>query len=218
MQGRAEPPMRIVVFGASRGVGRATVEAGIAAGHEVTAFARSAGTLAGSGAQTIAADVRDPAAVAAALASCDAVIVALGVTPGSGKATPATICSAGTATIVAEMRRAAIERLVVVTSYGVGLTRTRQPFPFNLIAATVLRSIMADKEQQESDVRASGLRWTIVQPLGLTDGPAMGGPYVSIDGSRQSSRIARADVAAVCIAAVEQGTFVGESVAVSAEA
>ncbi len=36
---------------------------------------------------------------------------------------------------------------------------------------TVLREHMADKEKQEALVKASRLDWTLVQPVGLTDGP-----------------------------------------------
>jgi putative NADH-flavin reductase len=208
--------MRISIFGASRGVGRAAVDAAIAAGHAVTAFSRTAGTLARTEANVITGNVIDRAAVRAALAGSDAVLVALGVTPGQRGSTPHDVCSRGTAAILTEMTDASIERLVVVTSYGVGATRTRRPFVFDLIAKTLLKDIMADKEQQERDVRAFGRRWTIVQPLGLTDGPATGKVYVSTDGSRKTTRVARRDVAAVCIDAIANDRFIGECVAVSA--
>ena len=153
--------------------------------------------------------------MASAIAGADAVIVSLGVTPGKGATTPEDVCSRGTRTIVEAMNAAAIERLLIVTSYGVGDTRSRTPFVFSLFAKTILRGIMADKERQERDVRASGLRWTIVQPLGLTDGPATGHPYVATDGSRQTDRVSRADVGAVCVDAIEQAKFIGACVAVS---
>jgi uncharacterized protein YbjT (DUF2867 family) len=113
------------------------------------------------------------------------------------------------------MAETGADRIVVVTSYGVGPTEAMTPFPFSLIAKTVLRGIMADKAAQERLVRASGLRWTIVQPLGLTDGPATHRAYVTTDGRRRSSQVSRADVAAACLETLEQGSFVGESIAVS---
>ena len=207
--------MHITIFGASRGVGRAAVDAAIAAGHSVTAFARSEGTLPSSAATSIIGDVFDRSAVDRALAEADAAIVALGVSPGKGAKTPEDVCSRGTQTVIAAMTSAAIGRLLVVTSFGVGATRELTPFPFSLIAKTVLKGIMNDKELQERDVRASGLQWTIVQPLGLTDDPATGRPFTAIDGSRGTSRVSRADVAAVCVDAVEHAKFIGASVAVS---
>ena len=208
--------MHIAIYGASRGVGRATVDAALAAGHTVTAFARSKGTLASSQATVVTGDVLDTDAVAAALADADAVIVALGVTPSQKSNTPQDICSRGTRTIIDAMKAASKQRLVVVTSYGVGDTRTRTPFLFRIIAKTILKQIMADKEVQERDVRTSGLQWTIVQPMGLTDGPATTTPYVAPDGSRQTDRVSRADVAIVCVDAATREKYIDESIAVSA--
>lgn len=207
--------MHITIFGASRGVGRAAVDAAIATGHTVTAFARSTGTLASSSANLVVGDVFDRGAVERALGGAEAAIVSLGVTPGQGAKTPQDVCSRGTQTIVAAMKSASIDRLLVVTSYGVGATRELTPFPFSLIAKTILKGIMNDKERQERDVRASGLQWTIVQPLGLTDDPATGRSYAATDGSRGTSRVSRADVAAVCIDAVAHAKYIGASVAVS---
>ncbi len=204
--------MQLTVFGASRGVGRASVDAALAAGHRVTAMARNVAALGATDARVVAADVADAAAVARAIDGSDAVIVALGTKPGDR---PADVCSRGTRTILAAMGVAGVRRMVVVTSYGVGETRDRRPFPFNLIAATLLRDVMADKEIQEREVRASATQWTIVQPLGLTDAPATGAPYVATDRSRRSTRVARADVAAVCVDAIDRGAYIGACVAVS---
>jgi uncharacterized protein YbjT (DUF2867 family) len=207
--------MNITIFGASRGVGRAAVEAAVLAGHVVTAFSRTAWTATSDTVTVVAGDVLDRTAVERALAGADAVIVSLGVTPGKGATTPEDICSKGTRIIMDAMSAAAIDRLLIVTSYGVGETRSRTPFLFSLFAKTILRGIMADKERQESEVRASGLRWTIVQPLGLTDEPATGHTYVAADGSRQTDRVSRADVGVVCVDAIAQEKFIGASVAVS---
>lgn len=207
--------MHFAIFGASRGVGRAAVDAAVLAGHSVTAFARTSWTPTSAAVTVIAGDAADRAAVVPALANADAVIVSLGVTPGQRATTPEDICSRGTRTIVDAMKDASIDRLLIVTSYGVGDTRSRTPFLFSIFAKTILRGIMADKELQERDVRASGLAWTIVQPLGLTDEPATGHPYVATDGSRQADRVSRADVGVVCVDAVAQAKFIGASVAVS---
>jgi uncharacterized protein YbjT (DUF2867 family) len=207
--------MHIAIFGASRGVGRAAVDAAVAAGHTVTAFSRTAWTPASDNITVVAGDVLDPAAVRPALAGADAVLVSLGVTPGKGATTPEDVCSRGTRTIVDAMKASSIERLLIVTSYGVGDTRSRTPLLFSIFAKTILRGIMADKETQERDVRNSGLQWTIVQPLGLTDEPATGHTYVATDGSRETNRVSRADVGAVCVDALAEGKFVGACVAVS---
>jgi putative NADH-flavin reductase len=207
--------MQIAIFGASRGVGRAAVDAALAAGHGVTTLSRNTDGLASSGATVVAGDVLDPAVVRKTLEGANAVLVSLGVSPGQGATTPQDVCSRGTRVILEQMRAIGIDRIVVVTSYGVGETEKLTPFPFSLIAKTILKGIMADKGVQEREVRDSGTRWTIVQPLGLTDGPASGKAHAAADGSRASNRVSRADVAAVCIDAIERDRFIGQSVAVS---
>ncbi len=207
--------MRIAVIGASRGVGLACVHAARERGHDVTALQRSTPEPTEPGVRYVIGDATREDVTRDALAGCDAAIVALGVKPGKDAA-ERDVCSRGTRSVIEAMRPEGIRRLVVVTSYGVGATRAKSPFPFNIIAATLLRDIMADKELQERDVRASSTIWTIVQPLGLTDAPATGSALVAADGSRRSTRVSRADVALTCIAAVENGLFVREAVAVSA--
>jgi putative NADH-flavin reductase len=210
--------MKITIFGASRGVGRAAVESAAARGHAVTAVARHPGTLRDSAAAVVIGDVLEEATVDEALAGADAVLVALGTAPSKAdRGAQREVCSRGTAAILAGMQRRALERIVVVTSYGVGPTAARRPFPFNLVAATLLRDIMQDKERQEALIRASATQWTIAQPLGLTDAPATGKPFVSNDGTRQLTRVTRADVAEVCVHnAIENGSYVRETIAISA--
>jgi hypothetical protein len=91
---------------------------------------------------------------------------------GARRTTPADICEIGSRNIIAAMQGAGIARVLVVTAFGIGDTRDRLPFAFKLFYRTVLREHMADKEKQEALVKASGLDWTLVQPVGLTDGPA----------------------------------------------
>jgi putative NADH-flavin reductase len=208
--------MNIVVFGASRGVGRAAVEVGAARGHTMTAVARNAEALAGLQGTALAGDVLDADHVARALAGADAAIVALGSSPSARDGQQGKVCSLGTRAILAAMKAAALRRIVVVTSYGIGPTRERRAFPFNVIAATILKDVMADKELQETEVRNSDADWTLAQPLGLSDEPATGRPFVSTDGRRQTTQVSRADVAAVCIDAIESQRYIRETIAISA--
>jgi len=73
--------MHVLVVGASRGSGLAVVRALTEAGHQVTAFARSAtrAEFAGGDVTAIDGDVTDAEAVEKAVIGKDAVIVTLGV-------------------------------------------------------------------------------------------------------------------------------------------
>lgn len=208
--------MNITIFGASRGVGRAAVAVAASRGHIVTAVARTTAGLIGQPATASAGNVLDAGFVARALAGADAVIVALGADPSArGDEHQTQVCSRGTR-LVLDAMRAPLARIVVVSSYGIGPTHANRPFPFNVIAATLLKEVMADKEIQERIVRESDKEWTIAQPLGLTDAPASGTPLVTTDGRRGGTRVPRADVAAVCVDALERGRYLRETIAISA--
>ena len=141
--------------------------------------------------------------VAAAVPGHDAVIVSLGnsqnafaLALGARRTTPANICEVGTRHIVAAMQSAGVRRLVVVSAFGVGETRPQLPFAFWLFYRTVLREQMADKERQEVLVKSSGLDWTLVQPVALTDRPATHAWLADTGGVIRRSEVSRADLAA----------------------
>ena len=207
--------MQITIFGASRGVGRAALDLAVSHGHTVTAVARSPLSVAPA-ARVVTGDVLDDRVVASAIEQADAVVVALGTRPGEkGSSAQGHVCSQATRAVIAAMAHGTGRRLVVISSYGVGPTRSQRPFPFNLVAATLLRDVMADKELQERHVRASGLDWTIVQPMGLTDEAASGKSFVSTDGQHELTQVSRADVAAACMDAIESRSYIQQSIAVS---
>jgi len=118
-------------------------------------------------------------------------------------AQPRTVCEVGTRHIIGAMQAASIDRLVVVTAFGVGDTRSRLPFAFKLFYRTVLREHMADKEKQEALVKASRLDWTLVQPVGLTNGPPTGTWLADTAGTIRHQQISRADVAAFLVTLVD---------------
>ncbi len=171
--------MRVLVVGATGGSGRAAVEALTAGGHEVTAFARRAGAAYAerAGVRAVDGDATVPGDVGRAVRGQDAVVVTLGISEHplrvrlrGSRGTPLDVRSRGTAAVVAAMREHGVRRLVVQSSYGVGETRDRLPLSARLVFALLLRPQIADHERQERLVRDSGLEWTIVQPVYLTDG------------------------------------------------
>ena len=217
--------MRVLVVGATGGSGRAAVDALVDGGHEVTAMARRAGAVFGGrddvrpvdGDATVAGDVGP------AVRGQDAVVVTLGIAESAlrvrlrGPAgTPLDVRSRGTATVVAAMREHGVRRLVVQSSYGVGDTRDRLPITSRLVFALLLRPQIADHEEQERIVRASGLDWTIVQPVYLTDAdePAA----VSATGGTAGMKVSRRAVGHV-LAGLAVGTAeLGRTVSVSGAA
>lgn len=218
--------MKVVVFGANGRTGRAVLLTLLAEGHQVTAFARDPAKLPawpGHDFTAIKGDALQPADVAGAVAGHDAVVVCLGdssnpvlVRLGMKRSTAANICAAGTANIVAAMQAAAVKRLICVTAYAISETRSRLSPAFKAWHfAMQLRAQLADKEAQEQVVRASGLEWTLVRPVGLTDGAYTGRWLASTTGERRKRTISRVDLARFIVDTLDEGRNVREAVVVS---
>lgn len=215
--------MKTIIFGATGGTGAEIVTQLLAHGGTVTAFARDPARVpARAGLTVVRGDVMDRAAVVAALAGHDRVAVTLGnsqnpfaMMAGAKRTTARDVCEVGTANVIAGMHDAGVRRLVCVTAFGVGATRSQMPLTFRIFYGLVLREHMADKARQEALIRASGLDWTIVQPVGLTDGPATTRYVASSEGRRGKQTVSRADVAAYVIRAFDDASLFGQSVALS---
>lgn len=211
------------MFGSTGGTGIATLRALVDAGHEVTAFARDPSKLSAvPSIRSVRGDVLDAADVGGAIEGQTTVIVTLGNSQnpfammlGARRTTAADVCEVGTRHIVAAMQSAGVTRLLVVTAFGIGDTRERLPLAFKLFYRIVLREHMADKERQEQIVKASGLEWTLVQPVGLTDGPATRQCRVDTTGVIGRQQISRADVAAILVSLVGSQAHTRATVAVS---
>ncbi|WP_295453749.1 NAD(P)-binding oxidoreductase, partial [uncultured Thiodictyon sp.] len=208
--------------------GRAVALTLLAAGHQVTAFGRNREKIpAHEGIAAIVGDALNPADVARAVAGQDAVVVSLGdsLNPvvlklgaklGVKRNTPPNICEVGTANVIAAMAAASVARLVCITAYGVGDTRERLSRLYRLwFHALQLREQLADKERQEQLVKASGLDWTLVQPVGLTDGAATGRWLASPAGDRRKRTISRVDLADFIAEIVASGRYLRETVVLS---
>ena len=116
--------------------------------------------------------------------------------------------NAGTATVIAAMKKYDVKRVAVVTSIGAGDSfKDQAPFMFKMLMMTVMSSIFTDKNNQEALFTDGGvgrdLEWCIVRPGGLTVEKPTGVINV-IEG--EAGSIARADVADFCIGAIlEEG-------------
>jgi uncharacterized protein YbjT (DUF2867 family) len=218
--------LKVVVFGANGRTGRAVLLTLLAAGHQVTAFARDPAKLPewqGHDFVTIKGDAMNAADVAPAVAGQDAVIVCLGDSSnpvllrlGIKRSTPPNICEVGTANVIAAMQAGAVKRLICVTAYGIGDTRARLSPAFKAWHfALQLGAALADKERQEQVVRGSGLDWTLVRPVGLTDGALTGRWLASSTGDRRKRSISRVDLATFIVETLTGGRHLQEVVVLS---
>jgi putative NADH-flavin reductase len=167
--------MKLAIFGANGQTGRLATALALTAGHQVVAVTRRPHEFPhrGPGLTVAEADVRDASAVGSVVAGVDAVVSTLGVT---FTREPVDTYSVGTANIIAAMRAARIQRLVVVSSTAAYPTRrSRAPLTLRvvepIITRTIGKTVYDDMRRMETLVRDSGLDWTVVRPSGLFDLP-----------------------------------------------
>jgi len=198
--------MKLALFGATGGTGAEILDQAIAADHLVVALVRTPAKVKTQHVQltTVTGDVLNQADVDRVVAGSDAVICTIGNTSNN----PQMVVSTGTSHIIDAMQRYGVQRLIVVSSLGVGDSKDQVPFFFKVLMKTVLRKVMKDKEAQEKLVRESGLDWTIVRPGGLTDNPRTGNYQVSTHSSLVAGQIARADVADFVVQELKNNAYV----------
>ena len=164
----------VLIIGASRGIGLETVKAALEAGHSVRALARSARRIPVDHPklEKMAGDALEMATVKRAVTGVDVVTQSLGVS-----ARPEVIFkltrffSDATRILVTAMEEAQVKRLICVTGFGAGDSRSRGGFVYNVAFHLLLGRVYDDKDVQERIVRTSKLDWVIVRPVILTNGP-----------------------------------------------
>lgn len=131
---------RVLVIGASHGIGLETTKIALACGHHVRAFARSSDkiNLSDSKLEKQTGDALSGADVELALAGIDVVIQTLGIAFGPQMIFgPVRLFSEATCILVTAMQRNAIRRLISVTGFGAGDSRESiswpQRIPFRIV-------------------------------------------------------------------------------------
>ena len=205
--------MRLLILGATGRTGRHLLDQALAAGHEVTAFARTPAALAASRARVrvLQGDIADPPSIARAVAGQEAVLSALGSPTGP----PNTVLSDGVGYVLAAMRESGVHRLLCMSSLGVAAIEGQLGPLYNfLLVPLLLRHVFTDKKRLEARIQASDAEWTIVRPGFLTDGPTRGQCQAALPGVRPSlvPRISRADVAAFMLREVAERRFLRQAV------
>jgi uncharacterized protein YbjT (DUF2867 family) len=207
--------MKILVLGASQGTGALCVKVALAAGHAVTAFARTPSKLDLTQAQLtkVTGDFHDAASVRAAVKGHDAAIICVSSTSLKGfKETP-DYFSRGTKFCIDAMKEYGVRRLVVLSANGVGDSYAAASwFQRTFLIARLLKYPYRDHEVQERLTRESGLEFVIARPTRLTNGKANGRYTRSATPVSVPSSISRADVAAFLVESCESPASVGKAV------
>jgi putative NADH-flavin reductase len=202
---------RVLIIGASKGIGLAAVNRALACGHKVRALARSAGRIEINNAnlEKRKGNALDPDDVTSALVGIDAVIQVLGVAAGPGMIFgPIRLFSDSTRVLVPAMQKASVSRLICVTGFGAGDSRSKVDCLQGMMFRLVLGRAYDDKDVQERLIRKSNLDWVIVRPVILTSGPRIGRYRVLVDPKLwRNGFMSRADVADFLVRQIEDDTY-----------
>ena len=201
----------LLVLGATGNTGRWVVKIAQERAHHVRALVRSTASLEErDGLELVEGDVLDPEAVHQVMAGSDAVISCLGIRketpsdPRSPLTSPEDFTTRSARLIVEAMKAHGVERLVAISSAGVGDSwSTVDPGLQSVIESSNVAIVFRDLLNMEKIYRSSGLDTLAVRPVALVSGDATGSARI-VDEFSMSSKISNGDVAQWMLDAVER--------------
>jgi putative NADH-flavin reductase len=207
--------MKILIIGATRGIGRRLVEQALEKGHTVTALVRRDPRrldIQHERLKALKGDILDAASIEQALAGQDAVCSTIGVTPLEAFKT-VTVFSEGTKNMLEAMKKTGVRRLICITGIGAGDSRGHGGFLYDkLLLPLPFKKIYDDKDRQEALIKASDVDWVIVRPGFLTNGPETGKyrALTDLEGVT-AGKISRADVAHFMLNELDYNKFLRQT-------
>ncbi|HYP12735.1 MAG TPA: SDR family oxidoreductase [Bryobacteraceae bacterium] len=208
--------MKVLIIGASRGVGRCLLERALAQHHQVTAAVRNPAAIGINHAElhVVSCDVLDAESVTWALAGHDVVFCTI----GDRSRGPTTLYSTAARNIVRAMQAHQVRRLVFLSNFGV-LGETAQDLrgaALLFLAKRLIRHTLADHQRALQEIQNYAQEWIAVRPLPLTHGPWTGQYRTAVDGiPAKSSHIARADVADFMMRQATDNSFLNKAPAIA---
>lgn len=192
----------ILVVGATGSVGGKIAQRLLASGKSVRIVVRpgsDAQALVDAGAEPVAADLKDPSSLRAAVDGVDTVVTTANSAKRGEPDNPKTVDLEGNASLIDAAKAAGVRRFVFLSALGAD---AESPIEF-----------LAAKGKTERRLRESGMDYTIIAPNIYMDvwvamvvaAPALAGAEVAYVGSgeRKHSMIAEDDVADFAVAAIE---------------
>jgi putative NADH-flavin reductase len=206
--------MKLLILGATGGIGLELIKQATERSHQVTALVRAPERLKEFGDRigVIRGDVLNGPDLGRALEGHDAVLSGFGPRVPISKA-DATLLRRFAGALAGAMLHAKTRRVVVV-SVALLFKDSIVP-PAYLFGRLFFRDLIADASGMEDVFQKSGLEWTIVRPPQLTDKPRTGNYRIREDHlPRFGFKISRADVADFMIRIVENRNSIGKIVGV----
>jgi uncharacterized protein YbjT (DUF2867 family) len=194
---------KILVAGATGRTGRLIVEKLIQRGTQPHVLVREidkARELLGEDVVYYSGDVRDPDTIEPAMGGVDIVISAIGTRTPVGKNCPKKVDYQGVVNLVKAAQMQQVQRFILISS----IATTHPEHPLNCFG-----KVLDWKFKGEEVLRGSGLPYTIIRPGGLVDTNGFQHTLVFDQGDRISGVVRRADVAEVCLRALDYPQSIG---------
>ncbi|SIS43771.1 NAD(P)-dependent oxidoreductase [Salimicrobium flavidum] len=204
--------MKIIVFGATGGVGQHVVKQALDKGMEVTAFVRTPSKIevAHDLLNITQGDAFNKEEVAEAIAGQDAVVSCLGSSRGLKKSTEV---EEMTKNIVTGMQERNVNRIIFTSSAGIN---GEMPGISGKIIMKILKNALRDHRNAVDYIQSHGLDFTIVRAMGLTNETPTGKYKESKSGvPGKAKTIPRADVADFILKALNDNRYEHSSVCIS---
>jgi putative NADH-flavin reductase len=202
--------MRLVVLGATGGIGKYLLEYATARGHEVTAFVRSPQKIAlkSEKLRVLPGDLLDADQLAQVLRGHDAVLSAFGPSTLRRVTTRGAFGKA----LATAMQRSGVRRGLVVSS---ALLFAEQNAIGKLLRGTLFRNLIPDMTAMEAAIEGNGLEWTIVRPPRLTNSALTPSYHVADGRLPKGMTVSRACVADFMVKEAERPAHVRQIVGLS---
>ena len=204
--------MKIIVFGATGGVGQHVIEQALEKGFEVTAFVRTPSKIELKHEQlhVIQGDAFNKEEVATAIAGQDVVVSCLGSSQGMKKSTE---LEQMTKNIVDGMKAHHVKRIIYTASAGIN---NEIPGITGKMVMKMLKNALTDHRNAVDYIEANDLNFTIVRPMGLTN-DSFSGEYreAKVGVPEKAKSIPRADVAHFIVKALSNKQYENSSVSVA---
>jgi len=202
--------MKIIVFGASRGVGRLLTEKALEEGHQVTAFARNPASLnlTHPSLDIVGGDVTDAGCVAQSLAGHEVAFLTVGA---DRQPNATTLFSTAARNITRAMDTQGVRRLVFLANFGLLTENGSGLRTAGLVwmAKMFMRGMLADQRRAFDAIQQSDGEWIVVRPMPFTNGPRTGIYRIALEGlPAGGTHISRADVADFMLKQVSSAQYV----------
>jgi uncharacterized protein YbjT (DUF2867 family) len=190
----------VAVAGATGRTGSLVVKELFQQGYRVRGLVRSSARgawIQDRGGEIVAVDITSPESVEQAVEGVDFIISALGSTKPFSPQEDNRVDNMGNQNLALAAKKKGIGHIVVVSSIGVGDSKSGLPFILRLLMGPVLRN----KAKSEAAITSCGIGYTIIRPGALTDKEATGNAAFG-EGGKINGKISRADIARVCVDAL----------------